>query len=260
MNVLASVRARVLLVAAPVLIALAAPATARTAAEWIAEGDQHYAAARLAEARKSYAAAVQAEASSFTALTRLSRSESELGELQSGDEQKRTWLAAVEHARAALKAAPDSASGHVWLAVALGRRALREGAKARLALSREIKVEVDRALQMDGGIGRAWHVRAVWNAKIAGLNALERMAASAALGGVPKGASFENAEQDFQKAIQLEPDYINHHLEYGRLLLDRGRRAEAKKALEKAASLAPGGSALDAHYQAEAHKLLAKLR
>lgn len=260
MNVLASVRARVLLVAALAGAALAAPAVARTAAELIVEGDQHYAGARLAEARKSYAAAVQADPSSFTALARLSRSESELGELQSGDEQKRTWLAAVEHARAAVKAAPDSASGHVWLAVALGRRALREGSKSKLALSKEIKAEVDRALEMDGGIGRAYHVRAVWNAKIASLNAFERMAANTVLGGVPKGASFENAEKDFLKAIQLEPDYVNHHLEYGRLLLERGRKAEAKKQLQMAAELPAGNSALDARHQAEAQKLLARLR
>lgn len=260
MNVFASVRAHVLLAVAPALIALVVPASARTAADLIAEGDQHYAGARLAEARKSYAAAVQAEPASFAALARLSRSESELGELQSGDEQKRTWLGAVEHARAAVKAAPDSAAGHVWLAVALGRQALREGSKAKLALSKEIKAEVDRALQMDPGLGRAWHVRAVWNAKIAGLNAFERMAANTVLGGVPKGASFAQAEKDFLQAIQLEPDYINHHLEYGRLLLDRGRKAEAKKALERAASLVPGGSALDARYQAEAQKLLARVK
>ncbi len=247
-------------VAAACLLLAALPALAKTTAEWLAEGDQHYAAARLAEARKSYAAAVQAEPASYVALCRLSRAESELGELQSGDEQKRTWLAAVEHARAAVQAAPDSAGGHVWLAVALGRQALREGAKTKLALSKDIKAEVDKALRLDPNLGRAYHVRAVWNMKVSSLNAIERMAANAVLGGVPKGASFANAEQDFQKAIQLEPDYVNHHLEYARLLLDRGRKPEARRELEKAVALKAGGSALDAHYQAEAKGLLAKLK
>ncbi len=252
-------RLRPTLVAAVLMLA-AGSALAKTAAEWLAEGDQHYAAARLAEARKSYAAAVQAEPADYAALCRLSRAESELGELQSGDEQKRTWLAAVEHARAAVQAAPDSAGGHVWLAVALGRQALREGAKTKLSLSREIKAEVDKALKLDAALGRAYHVRAVWNVKLSSLNAIERMAANAVLGGVPKGASFANAEQDFLKAIQLEPDYINHHLEYGRMLLDRGRKPDAKKELEKAVSLRPGGSALDARYQTEARGLLAKIK
>ncbi|MCC6349476.1 MAG: hypothetical protein IT347_07795 [Candidatus Eisenbacteria bacterium] len=236
------------------------PVEAKTAEELLAEGDQQYAAAHLPEARSAYAAALQEAPGSYAALCRLSRAESELGELQKGDEQRATRAASVEHARAAIKAAPDSAGGHVWLAVALGRQALSEGPKTRLALSREIKSEVDRALQLDPNVGRAWHVLAMWNLKIAGLSAIERMAANLVLGGVPKGASFEQAEQDFQKAIALEPDYVNHRLEYGRLLKDRGRKADAKRELEKAVSLPPTSSALDARYQAEARELLAKLR
>lgn len=241
-------------------LAVGSPASAKSVEELVADGDHHYAAGHLSEARAGYLAAVQAAPGSFVALTRLSRSESELGELQKGDEQRRTWSAAVEHARAAVKAAPDSASGHVWLAVALGRQAMREGAKTKLALSREIKSETDRALALDPTIGRAWHVLAVWNVKVASLNAVERMAANAVLGGVPKGASFENAERAFQKAVQLEPDYLNHRLEYGRLLRELKRPADARRELEKAVSLPPTSSALDARYQAEAKELLAKLK
>ena len=237
-----------------------APATAKTADEWLAEGGNHYAAAQLPEARAAFLAALQESPGHYVALCRLSRTESELGELQKGDVQRATRAAAVEHARAAVKAAPDSAGGHVWLAVALGRQALSEGAKTKLALSREIKSEVDRALQLDANIGRAWHVLAVWNVKLSSLNALERMAANVVLGGVPKGASFEQAEKAFQKAIVLEPDYVNHRLEYGRLLRDRGRKPEARQELEKAVSLPPTSGALDARYQAEAKELLARTR
>ena len=133
------------------LLALAWPpsASAKGVEESIVEGDRHYSGGQLTEARASYLSAVQASPGSFLALCRLSRSESELGELQKGDEQRRTWSAAVEHARAAVKAAPDSGSGHVWLAVALGRQAMREGAKTKLALSREIKSETDRSLELE---------------------------------------------------------------------------------------------------------------
>jgi len=232
---------------------------ARTADDWLAEGDQFYAQAHLPEAARAYAAAVQAAPASFVALCRASRAESELGELQSGDEQRQTRAKAVGHARDAIKAAPDSAAGHVWLAVGLGRQALSEGPKTKLALSREIKSEVDRALAIDPGVGRAWHVLALWNVKVASLNAFERMAANAVLGGVPKGASMDNAEIAFHKAIALEPNYVNHHLEYGRLLHDLHRNPDARRELEKAVSLPPTSDALDARYQAEARTLLAKL-
>jgi tetratricopeptide (TPR) repeat protein len=241
------------------IVASAAPAFARTVAEWLAEGDQHYAQAHLVEAQRAFLGAVQAAPADFVALCRLSQAESELGELQKGDEQRRTRAAAVEHARAALKAAPDSAGGHVWLAVGLGRQALGEGPKTKLALSREIKSEVDRALLIDPEVGRAWHVLAMWNVKLASLNAIERMAANTVLGGVPRGASFANAEGAFQKAIQLEPVYVNHRLEYGRLLHQLHRDAEARRELEKAVALAPTSNALDTRFQSEARELLAKL-
>lgn len=253
-------RSAVVLASCAAMLLLASTARARSVEESLAEGDRQYAQAHLAEARASYLAAVQLAPGHFGALCRTARAESELAEVQKGDEQRRTRSAAVEHARAAVKAAPDSAAGHVWLAVALGRQALGEGAKTKLALSREIKSEVDRALQMDETLGRAWHVLAVWNVKLSSLNAIERMAANAVLGGVPKGASFASAETAFQRAIQLEPAYVNHHLEYGRMLRDLHRNADAKRELEKAVSLSATSSALDARYQAEARELLARIK
>lgn len=248
-----------LLMVLPSYLFVVSPASAKGLEALVAEGDRYYAVGHLVGARKAYLAAVKFAPGSFVALSRLSRAESELGELHKGDERRRTWSAAVEHARAAVKAAPDSASGHVWLAVALGRQTLCEGTKTKLALSREIKSETDHALRLDSSIGRAWHMLAVWNMKVAGLNAMDRIAANAVLGGVPKGASLENAERAFQKAIQLEPGCVTHRLEYGRLLRGLKRPADARRQLEMAVSLPPRSSALDMRYQSEAKELLAKL-
>ena len=242
------------------LCALAhAPATARTLEEAIAAGDEAYRAGQLEQARAAYEEAVKTSPRSVVALCRASRACSELGESLKGDTQRMTWAQAVQYAREAVRVAPDSATGHVWLSVALGRQAQREGAKTKLALSKEIKAEADRALALDPKIGRAWHVIAMWNMKIADMNSMERLAANAVLGGVPKGASRENAEQAFQKAIELEPDYVNHRVQYGRLLKEMKRPADARRELEKAVSLPPTSSALDARYQSEARTLLEKL-
>ena len=225
----------------------------------IAEGDQHYAAARLEDAVRAYTEAVQAAPAHVAALCRLARAESELGQTQKDDEQRRTWASAVAHARDAVRAAPDSGEPHMRLAVALGRQALREGPRTKLALSKEIKSEVDRALAINATQGLAWHVLAVWNVKVTSLNAFERMAANAVLGGVPKGASYENAEDAFQKAIALEPAYVNHRVEYGRLLKNLHKNEDARRELEKAIALPATSSALDSRYQADARALLEKL-
>jgi len=225
----------------------------------VARGDDLYHQGQLADARKAYEAALVAEPAHLVALCRLARVESELGEDAKGEEQRQLVAAAVEHARAAVRSAPDSAQGHVWLAVALGRQATREGPKTRLALSREIKSEIDRAIGIDPGIGRAYHARALWNRKLATLNAIERAVANTVLGGVPKGASMENAVRDLQKAVELEPDYVNHRLELGRTYRMLKNHADARRELEKAVELPPTSSARDTRYQAEAKELLGKL-
>ena len=227
---------------------------ARTLEEAVAD-----AAANLEEARKAYADALQITPGHVATLCKLSRVESELGETQKGDTQRLTWSDAVAHAREAVRAAPDQAEPHVMLAVALGRQARREGPKTQLALSKEIKAETDLSLKIDPNIGRAWHVLAMWNVKISGLGGIGKMIANSVLGGVPKGASTANADQAFQKAIALEPFYINHRLEYGRFLKDEKRPDDARRELEKAIALPPTSSALDPRFQAEARELLAKL-
>lgn len=245
------------------LLALSlAPARGQAAmsgADEIDAGAAAYAAGSLESARAAFGRAVQLSPRSFTALRWLARVESDLGEDVRGEDQRKLFASAVEHARAAVLAAPDSARGHLELAVALGRQALREGPRTRLALSREIKAEADRAIAQDPGLGRAYHVRAVWNRKIAGLNMFERSIARAVLGGVPKGASMENAVADLQKAIELEPNYVNHRLEFGRTLLEMHRKDDARRALEKAVALPPTSSPRDARYQEEARELLRKL-
>lgn len=244
------------------LLIFAAPIPARaasSAAEHLAAGAEKYAHGDLKGACDEYAEALKAEPGDFAVLHRLSRAESELGEDAQGEEQRRLVGSAVQHARDAVKAAPDSAQGHLALAVALGRQALKEGPKTRLSLSREIKSEVDRALAIDPSLGRAWHVRGIWNRKLASLNFIERAAANTVLGGVPKGASMDNAVADLKKAIALEPDYVNHHLELGRTWRMLKRNAEARRELERAIELPPTSSPRDPRYQAEARELLAKL-
>jgi tetratricopeptide (TPR) repeat protein len=246
-------------VAALLLVGSLRPATARPGDGALASGDEHYAAGRLAEAHAAYAEAVREAPASVTALCRKARAGSELGELQRGDAQRMTWAEAVADAREAVRLGPENGPAHMWLAVALGRQALREGPRTRLALSREIKSEADRALSLDARLAGAWHVLGVWHTRLASLNAVERLVARTALGGLPRGASFEHAEQALRKAVELEPEAVHHRLAYARLLLERKRHADARRELETAIGLPPTSSALDARHHAEVRALLEKL-
>jgi len=241
-----------------IVVSLASSAGAQSAD--LERGDQLYARGQLKEAKQAYQAALPNDARGYASHWRLARVESELSEDSRGEDQRQLIASSVVHARAAVKAAPDSAQGHVWLAVTLGRQALKEGPKTRLALSREIKSEVDRAIALDPTIGRAYHVRAMWNRKIASLSFIEKAAANTVLGGVPKGASMENAVRDLQKAIEIEPGYVNHHLELGRTYMELRRWAEARRELDTANTLPPTSSPRDVRYQNEARNLLGRIQ
>jgi tetratricopeptide (TPR) repeat protein len=246
------------------LVLLAFPAATGSSSpradELLVEAAARYGRGDLAGARESYLEVLGTEPGRFTALHRLARVESELATGASGEDSRSLAAAAVEHAREAVKVSPDSAAGHLELAVALGREALKAGPKTRLLLSREIKSEVDRALAIDPMLGRGWHVLALWNRRLSRLNFLERAVANTVLGGVPKGASMENAVAYLEKAVELEPDYRNHRLELGRTYLQLKRRDEARRELERAVSLPATSAPLDSKYQAEARELLAKIK
>jgi regulator of microtubule dynamics protein 3 len=251
--------------ALPVLILLLAPPALSQSGqgrsdELLGRAAESYAHGDLKGARGNALEALNASPGRFTVLHRLARIESMLAEDTSGEDGRRLVAAAVEHAREAVKTAPDSAAGHLELAVALGRQALKEGPKTQLSLSREIKSEVDRTLALNPAQGRAWHVLALWNRKLAGLNFMERTVAKTVLGGVPKGASMDNAVADMQKAIELEPAYVNHRLEQGRTFIQLKRKSDARRELERAVALPPSGSPLDPKYQAEARELLTRLK
>lgn len=239
------------------LLLLSSPALSQSA---LGRAEALLAKGDLKAARAGYLEALEAGPARFTALHRLARVESMLAEVSSGEEARELVAGAVTHAREAVKTAPDSAAGHLELAVALGRQALKEGPKTQLSLSREVKSEVDRALAISPSLGRAWHVLGIWNRKLASLNFVERAVAKTVLGGVPKGATMENAVAHLQRAIALEPAYVNHRLELGRTFLQLKRAAEARRELERAVALPPEPGPLDARYQAEARELLAKLK
>ena len=246
------------------VLLLASPGLAQTGHarldELLVQGADRYARGDLKGAQASYLDALVVAPGRFTVLHRLARVESMLAEGASGEDARGIVAAAVEHAREAVKVAPDSAAGHLELAVALGRQALKEGPKTQLSLSREIKSEVDRTLALDSKLGRAWHVLALWNRELASLNLFERTVARTILGGVPRGATMENAVADLRKAVELEPAYVNHRLELGRTYLQLKRRDEARRELERAVALPSTGSPLDPRYQAEARELLTRLK
>jgi tetratricopeptide (TPR) repeat protein len=237
----------------------AAAAGAPSAADLVARGEEYYVQRQLPRARDYYLAAIRAHPGDFEALCRLVRVECEMGELARGKDDRRYTDYALEHARTVTSLHPDSARGHVWLAVALARQAQREGPFTQVGLAREIKRELDLAIRLDPRSGRAYHARALWYRRIASMSTVERATAAALVGQLPWGSFWEDGLRDLQKAAQLEPHYVKHHLELGRTYLMMKRYGQARGELERALKLSPTSSGRDPGYQAEARDLLRQL-
>ena len=126
------------------------------------------------------------------------------------------YRAAERYARQAVKADPKSTWPHFFLAVALGKVAEFSSISQQIALAQEIRKATDTALALDPDNGFAYHVLGVWHRRMAEINQAERLIAQLLLlGSVPAGR-LDDSVRYLKKALEYNPDVINHHLELAR--------------------------------------------
>ncbi|MDZ7260831.1 MAG: hypothetical protein ONB05_01745 [candidate division KSB1 bacterium] len=226
---------------------------------YLKEGDAYFEQYDTQKALAAYLKAYQADSSNYQAIWKLARSYIDTGEKASDEkEQKSLYLKAERLARKAVAVYPDSAEGHFQLSVAVGRVGLLEGGKKKVELSKEVKTEAEKALELDPKHDGAHHVLARWHREVANLNWALKAFAKILYGGLPP-ASNEKAIEHFKKAIEIKPEHINHHLELGITykMLDQWdlARAEFQKVLDL-----PIGDADDPEHKTEAKKLLDEIK
>jgi len=229
-------------------------------ASYLASGDEAYAKFDNEGALNFYKQAFESDTSNYEAAWKLSRAYVDVGEgLPDKDDRKVYYLDADKYASKAVEIDSLGAEGHLWRSISLGRVALDAGAKERVRMSKEIKSEVDKAIELDPTDDIAWHVLGRWNRKIATLSWIEKRFANMFLGGVPKEASVEKAAECFQKAIELHPDHINHHLELAITYEELKQKDLAIKEYETVLEL-PVKDADDPGFKKTAEERLKKLK
>jgi tetratricopeptide (TPR) repeat protein len=225
----------------------------------VRQGDEAMKRLQPSAALGFYQNAVSTNPRNYEALWKTGRALIDVGELEKrGNSQKDKYNKALKYAERAIQVNPDDAEGHFVHAYALGRVALFEGGKTKLRLSKEVKAEAQRAIDLNPLHNGAYHILGGWNYNLADLNFMERALANTILGGVPDDASFENAAHYYELAIQAKPDHVNHHLEYARTLLKLDRKDDARAELEKALEL-PAADLDDKAHKRAARELLEEL-
>lgn len=211
---------------------LDAPPPAVTAA--IAAGDEDHTGLRPMEALEHFREALAVDPAAFDALWRASRESLALGELAASDERRDAWYAeAVDHARAAVAAAPDRPQGHALLARSLWADARTRSAGVRARRSEEILSEARRTLALDPSNATAHRVLGEWHADVMGMSTVTRWAAERLMGDILEEASWEAAEDHLRLAVSVEPQGLAHHFALGMMLLRQGRTDEGRAALRQ---------------------------
>jgi len=227
-------------------------------AQAIYEGDSAYRKFDNRAALTNYRRAVDLDSSDYEALWKLARAYADVGMSLPKKEQPVYYALAEKTARRCMTLHPDSSNSHFSLAVALGRVALYEGGRRKIQIAKEVKAEAERTLRADPRHDGAMHVLGRWHYELADLNFIERAVAKIVFGGLPTGASYEQAARYFEQAIQCRPEAPVHHYEFARTLLKLDRVAEARQHLEKCLAL-PEVFWDDSQHKLKARKLLDKI-
>lgn len=210
-----------------ILISIALTASllqAQSAEEFIRQGDEFYAQWEDQKALEQYQKALEVDPQNYGALWKASRGYFDLADLLTGTgkevDKKRfdMYLQAEKYARQARAVNPQDTWGHFFLSAALGKKVLMQSKKEQIDSSKQVKEAVNKAIELDPGNDLAYHTLGRWHRRMAEIGGAKRALGSLIYGSIPRG-SFEESEKWLLKAVELKPDYINHHLELGRTYL-----------------------------------------
>lgn len=225
----------------------------------IAASDAH----DLRTALQHFQAALDQDSSSYEAnwrgaMTLLTLGE-QLGDNGKNPERDSLYQQAERYARRAVISNPAGADGHFALAASIGRTSLTMGRKARIRRAAIIRSEALRAIALNPRHDGAYHILGRWNAEIMRISGLGRFFAKSFLGaGIFNQASWGKAIYNMEKAVQLDPGRLYHHLELAEIYAEHKRVADAKTQLHLVVSL-PDREVMDSVYKRQAATLRRRL-
>lgn len=161
-----------------------------------------------------------------SALCRKAQEQFEQGEASSQPQARAEHFRRAENfALQAIDIAPQNDEGYKWLAIALGAQAEDTAPKTQIALSRQVKRNIEKALRLDPDDDISLLVLSRWHYKVASLGGWTKLLVKLIYGGLPE-ASFEQAETLLLKAI-AHKDRIAHRYSLAKVYHRMGRQNDA---------------------------------
>lgn len=237
---------------------------AQSVQELIAQGDKlSMKEFKNAQALEKYIAADKLSKNNWEIQWRISRTYVYLGqELPSAtDQQKQAQLAkyqqALDYANKAIQLAPAKSVTLLRRAIANGRIALFKGVFTAIGLVNDVKADIEKAIQLNNGekdiMAACHYVLGRTHAKVCEKSKWLR---------VPLGLGWGDMDvafREFQKAVDMRPDFRMYHLDYGKALISEKEWQKAKEQLSAIAYL-PKQDEEDDAIGAEAKSLFEQIK
>ncbi len=207
--------------------------------------------ANLASARRAadlWTAALAADPRDFEAAWKLARADYWLGGHAPASERRAFLENGIEAGRKAAAAQPNRPEGHFWIAANMGTLAESFGLRQGLKYRKPVKEELETALRLDPAFQQGSADRALgrWYFKVPGLF----------------GGSHAQAEHHLRASLKYNPHSTASHFFLAELLLDDGRKEEARTELQKVLDAAadPAWAPEDQEFKEKARAKLASLK
>jgi tetratricopeptide (TPR) repeat protein len=204
----------------------------------------------LASARRAaeiWSADLARDPGAFEAAWKLARDDYWLGGHAPESERRRFLEDGIAAARKAIAAQPGRPEGHFWLAATMGTLAESYGLRQGLKYRKPIKEALETVLRIDPAFQQGSADRALgrWYFRVPGLF----------------GGSNKLAEQHLRKSLTYNRRSTASHFFLAELLLDAGRKSEARSELQRVIDAPPDPewAPEDRDFQEKARRLIAGL-
>lgn len=208
-----------------------------------------------------YKQVLKLDSVNFTALYNIAYLYQRQGWLEEGinnEKAKQLYTEFKKYAERAYRHYPNTFEGNVLMAGAAARMARYLPAKERVHAAWDIKKYADIAYKLNPNHADVLHMMAWWNYELQKPTWVERKLSDLLFGGLPKGASIENAFAFLEKAIKINPNYSVYYYDMGVFFLYKGDNVKAKEYFKRALGMKPN-SPEEVQYVDLAKKRLADL-
>jgi len=211
------------------------------------------------KALEKYAEALAISPNNYEILWRLSRTYVDIGEHlpNKTDAEKKAQLELYERsldfAKNAIAANPEGSMGYTREAIANGRIALFRGVFESLSLVKQTKADCEKAISLNPNEPAAYYVLGRTNVKLCEKPKFIRW---------PLGigwANMDDAVKNYEKAIELRPNFIMYRIDCARAYIEMDEYAKAREHLTKIAAL-PKEDEDDDIFRKEAVELLESIK